>query len=181
MPLIVRQEAFDLGITVLPLAHPALEVEEFCRTGAVVVMPRDHPLAAASVITPGSSSATTGWRRIRDPLVSQQVDELFRAEHRKPRIRFVAPNGAVACELAAAGLGVTLADPLVAQSAAGGGLRHAPLPAGDRARPWPAVPELAAALAGHRRTRGPARRHGRAQAAALARRVSRGSTPRRAQ
>jgi len=177
----VGQEAFDLGITVLPLVHPALEVEEFCRTEAVVVMPRGHPLAAEGVITPAQLVRHDLVATHPRSLVSQQVDQLFRAEHRKPRIRFVAPNGAVACELAAAGLGVTLADPFVAQSSGAAGFvmrRFRPaiaLAYGLLFPSWQprsqATTELAGLIAAH----------GRAQAMALARRASRGSAPRHAQ
>nr|WP_246513804.1 LysR family transcriptional regulator [Neoroseomonas soli] len=168
----VGQEAFDLGITVMPLVHPALEVEEFCRTEAVVVMPHGHPLATEAVITPAELVRHDLVATHPRSMLSQQVDQLFRAEPRKLRIRFVAPSGAVACELAAAGLGVALADPFVAQSSGATGFvmrRFRPaiaLAYGLLFPSWQprsaAASELAALIAGH----------GRRQAAMLARRIS---------
>ena len=118
----VGQEPFDLGITVLPLAHPALEVEEFCRTEAVAVMVAGHPLAACSAVSlddlAGADLVVTHPRS----LIRQQLDQMFRDAGHAPRIRFEAASGVVACQLVGAGLGVAVADPFVVQSSGTAGL-----------------------------------------------------------
>jgi DNA-binding transcriptional LysR family regulator len=53
-------------------------------------------------------------------LLRQNLERLFQENNTQPDIRFEATNGVIACELAAQGLGVTLADPFVALSAAAG-------------------------------------------------------------
>jgi DNA-binding transcriptional LysR family regulator len=50
-------------------------------------------------------------------VLRQHLERLFRENKKRPDIRFEATNGLIACELAAQGLGVALADPFVALSA----------------------------------------------------------------
>lgn len=122
----ITQEQFDVGVGVLPIANSVVEVEPFLRTRAVAVMSKTHPLArrrsvkiadlfdVALIGTPGRT------------LLRQNLERLFQENGKQPYIRFEATNGVVACELAAQGLGVALADPFVALSAGAG--RSAILP-----------------------------------------------------
>jgi DNA-binding transcriptional LysR family regulator len=41
----ITQEQFDIGASILPIDNPAVEVEPFLKTRAVVVMSNAHPLA----------------------------------------------------------------------------------------------------------------------------------------
>jgi len=113
---VVEQEHFDLGVTVLPLAHPGLKVEPLCEVEAVAVMRRDHPLASLSHVTvtdlAGHDMVVTHPRS----LLRQGLERHCRDAGLTPRTRFEASNGVVVCQMAAAGLGVALADPFVARS-----------------------------------------------------------------
>ncbi|WP_426955616.1 LysR family transcriptional regulator [Muricoccus radiodurans] len=118
----VGQEVFDLGITVVPLPHPALTVEEFCQTEVVVVMAPGHPLAALRTVAftdlVKHDLVTTHARS----LLRQHLDQMSRDAGIEARIRFEAANGLVVCQLARAGLGAALADSFVAQSSGAEGL-----------------------------------------------------------
>ncbi len=169
----VGQESFDLGITVLPLSHPALEVEEFCRPEAVAVMAAGHPLAERAMVTladlVGQDLIVTHPRS----LIRQQLDQMFRDAGLSPRIRLETTSGAVACQLVGSGLGVAVADPFVALSSGAAGLvmrrfrPGIPLPYGLLFPAWQprsrAVTQFAELVAGT----------GRRQVAALARRLGR--------
>jgi DNA-binding transcriptional LysR family regulator len=113
---VVEQEHFDLGVTVLPLAHPGLKVEPLCAVEAVAVMRRDHPLAALPQVAvtdlAGHDMVVTHPRS----LLRQGLEQHCREAGVAPRFRFEASNGVVVCQMAAQGLGVALADPFVARS-----------------------------------------------------------------
>jgi len=113
----VGDENFDLALTVLPLLHPAFETEEFLRIDAVAVMHKDHPLAKHAVIELEHLFDIELIVAHSRSIIRQQIDELFSNAGVEPNIRFEATNGLVGCQLAAHGLGITIADPFVAQSA----------------------------------------------------------------
>ncbi|KVS34286.1 MULTISPECIES: LysR family transcriptional regulator [Burkholderia cepacia complex] len=113
----ITHEQFDIGLSVLPIDNPSIDVEPFVRTSAVIAMSDTHELADRNIIS---------FADIRDlPLVAthsrsllrQHLERLFRAQKRTANIRYEATNGLIACELAALGLGIALADPFVAISA----------------------------------------------------------------
>jgi DNA-binding transcriptional LysR family regulator len=95
---VVEQEHFDLGVTVLPLAHPGLKVEPHCAVG-------DRDLAGHDMVVTHPRS-----------LLRQGLEQHCREAGVAPRFRFEASNGVVVCQMAAQGLGVALADPFVARS-----------------------------------------------------------------
>ncbi|WP_233553313.1 LysR substrate-binding domain-containing protein [Teichococcus wenyumeiae] len=113
---VVEQEHFDMGVTVLPLAHSGLKVEPLCEVEAVAVMHRDHPLAALTQVTvqdlAGHDMVVTHPRS----LLRQGLEQHCREAGITPCGRFEASNGVVVCQMAALGLGVALADPFVASS-----------------------------------------------------------------
>ncbi|ONG57883.1 LysR family transcriptional regulator [Pseudoroseomonas deserti] len=112
----VGQEHFDLAVTVLPLTHPALEVEEFCAVEAVAALHPAHPLAARDSLE--LADIATQPLVVTHPrsLIRQRLEALFRAAGESPRIRFETSSGAVACQLASRGMALAIADPFVARS-----------------------------------------------------------------
>ncbi|CAN7621127.1 LysR family transcriptional regulator [Bosea sp. LjRoot9] len=112
----VGQETFDLGVTILPVVHPAFEVEEFLRVEAMVAMLPDHPLAAKEEIAfeefVEAEIIVTHPRSI----LRQHLERLCRETGKSLKIRFEATNGMIACQLAGRGLGCCLSDPFVARS-----------------------------------------------------------------
>jgi DNA-binding transcriptional LysR family regulator len=110
------QENFDLGVSVLPIAHPGVETEEFLVSEAVAAMTPDHPLAGLAEVEiedlAGTSLITTHPRSI----VQQQIDRHCRDRGVVLRSSFETANGMIACQLAERGLGCCIADPFVARS-----------------------------------------------------------------
>lgn len=113
---VVEQEHFDLGVTVLPLAHPRLKVEPVCELEAVVVMRRDNPMARLPQV--GLAELLAHDLVVTHPrsLLRQGLERHCREAGMTLRHRFEASNGVVVCQMVAQGLGVALADPFVALS-----------------------------------------------------------------
>jgi DNA-binding transcriptional LysR family regulator len=110
----VSHEQFDLGISVLPIDNPLIETEEFIAVPAVAVMTEDHALAGLPAVSitdlDGVSLVATGPRSV----LRQRLDRALLKARVEPIIRFETPSGMVACQLAARGIGVAVADPFVA-------------------------------------------------------------------
>ena len=113
---VVEQEHFDLGVTVLPIAHPGLRVEPVCTVEAVVVMREDHPLARLRRVELAELVAHDLVVTHPRSLLRQGLEHHCREAGLTPRLRFEASNGAVVCQMAALGLGAALSDPFVARS-----------------------------------------------------------------
>ncbi|SEK07334.1 LysR family transcriptional regulator [Paraburkholderia diazotrophica] len=112
----ITHEQFDVGLSILPIDNPAIEVEPFLRTRAVIVMSESHPLAKRDVVSLADILDLPLVATHSRSLLRQHLERLFRNEKKKANIRYEATNGLTACELAAQGLGVALADPIVAIS-----------------------------------------------------------------
>ncbi|MEF2553483.1 LysR family transcriptional regulator [Aurantimonas sp. A2-1-M11] len=110
------RERFDLGITVLPLDNDTIDVEPMVSVRAVAVMRQDHPLAAKAIIEACDLIDVPLVANAPRTVMRQCLDTAFRRIGATPRIRLETPNGVVACELAARGLGVAVADGFVARS-----------------------------------------------------------------
>lgn len=118
----IAQAQFDVGVSVLPIDNPTIEVEPFVRVRTVVVMSATHPLASRAVIGIEDLFDIPLVATHARSLLRQNLERLFREQSRVPNIRFEATNGLIACELAAQGLGVALADPFVALSTGAAGM-----------------------------------------------------------
>lgn len=112
----VGRELFDLGITVLPMENPAFETEGLVTANAVAVMAEGHPLAARPTVTLEDLLTTTLIATSSRSVLRQRLDQAFREIGRLPDIRFETPNGLIACQLAARGIGVCVADAFIAHS-----------------------------------------------------------------
>lgn len=112
----ITREQFDVGVCVLPIDNPSIVVEPFLHTRAVIVMSEGHPLAAQDVVSLDDILDLPLVSTHSRSLLRQQLERMFREERRKPNIRYETTNGLIACELAAQGLGVALADPFIAIS-----------------------------------------------------------------
>ena len=112
----VGQETFDLGITVLPLSHPAFKTEEFLRTEAMVAMLPDHPFAHYDSVDFLDLIEVDVIVMHPRSIIRQHLERLCRETGKTLKSRFEATNGVIACQLAGRGLGCCLSDPFVAQS-----------------------------------------------------------------
>lgn len=122
----ITREQFDVGLSILPIDNPTIEAEPFVRTSAVIVMAEDHELVGRDVISVDDLIDLPLVATHSRSLLRQHLERLFRGKKRTANIKYEATNGLVACELAASGLGVALADPFVAISSGAANLQIRP-------------------------------------------------------
>ena len=107
-------------------------------------MRQGHPLAQAASVSladlAGHDLVVTHPRS----LIRQQMDQMFRDAGLKPVVRLETSSGAIACQLAAMGLGIAVADPFVALSSGATSYVMRRFRAGHRPALRPAVPGVAA-------------------------------------
>jgi DNA-binding transcriptional LysR family regulator len=119
----------DIGLVKEPAAHPALDRRHLATVGTDVVLPRGHRLAARDVIAAedlaGEPLVLLGRHR---PVRIELEDALLRAGVR-PRVAIETHAVSIACRFVALGLGLTLANALLARAEAGGALVTRPFAA----------------------------------------------------
>ena len=110
------REQFDVGITVLPLDDSSFETEPMASVDVVAVMHKGHRFAARDQVS--FEDLIDEPLIINSPrtVMRHRIDALFRKKGITPNIRLETPNGTVACEFAARGLGVSISDGFVARS-----------------------------------------------------------------
>lgn len=117
----------EVGFIRLPAQKPGLRLTPLARVRTVCVMPRGHPLAARPEVAirdlAGQPLILLG--RMRAP--RRGIDEVFWAAGVRPDVRVEAHSVMSACGMAAAGLGVTLVNELMARDYARFGVEIRPL------------------------------------------------------
>ena len=117
----------DLGIVALPFSQTDMERVAFADADVVAVLPAGHPLGGQNKIA---------MVDLRDePFIALRGSTLLRAQidiaaaragfALNPRIETT--SGVTACEFVARGLGITIADPIVASSFLSAGVQIRPL------------------------------------------------------
>lgn len=112
----VGQENFDLGITVVPLDNPLLDVEPFISVNVVAAMDAKNPLARKSIVTAQDLSGASLIALHPRSVIRQSLSPIIAGLDEPPMVRFETTNGILACQLAARGLGVAISDPFIATS-----------------------------------------------------------------
>jgi DNA-binding transcriptional LysR family regulator len=122
----VTAQQIDLGISVLPVNHPAVHVEKLARVNAVCVLPRTHRLAAKDVIRPadlhGEMFVSLGSEDRARHLIDRAFDEAGIAR----QMRLETHISEAACRLVENGAGVAIVDPFTAAGFAQDGLIATP-------------------------------------------------------
>ena len=102
----------DAALVINAVEHPSIEMERLESPPAIAALPRGHVLATKAVLRPEDfhqqayiAFGVTGMMRRR-------TDALFEAHGVRPDIIIEATTAPNVAELVAAGLGVTVADPL---------------------------------------------------------------------
>ena len=119
----------DLAVVALPFTQTDLRQIVFAETQLVAVLPKGHPLTARRSVKLQDLAAERFIALRPTTLLRAQIDiAVARAGFAlSPRIETT--SGATACELAARGLGVTVADPVLAASFRDKGIEMRPLAA----------------------------------------------------
>jgi DNA-binding transcriptional LysR family regulator len=108
----ISRQHFDIGLGALPTVHAALRTEELCRVPAVAVMSSTHRLADRLSITVDELIDEPLVVPIAGTVNRQNMDTILENAGVTPKIRTECGSGVLACQLAAAGVGITICDAL---------------------------------------------------------------------
>jgi len=118
----ITTHEFDVGLVVLPIDNPAVDIKRLGSSPVLVVLSAEHGLSRrrsldfTQIMDEPVIALAEGTRDRRD------MDALFRSHSVKPRVRGVVPTVEAAASLVAAGVGVSFADELSISA-----LRHLPI------------------------------------------------------
>lgn len=115
---LVRRQ-LDVGIISSRIEHPGLTTEPLIRRPLVCLLPPGHRLAEKEVVTPTDLAEEPFIAFTPESHTRVRVDEAFKSYGVKPNIVIDATTAPNVCEFVAAGLGVTLVHPLLADSVRG--------------------------------------------------------------
>lgn len=109
----VATRKLDLGLIEPGFNNPYLALEPLMEHSLVCILPLGHPLAKKSIIKPADLHEIPFVAFNPDTFSGHRVDAVLDAHKARPQKRFVVNAGVTVCELVAAGVGVSLAHPLV--------------------------------------------------------------------
>src|SRR5215472_16337538 len=128
----MARDNVDLAVVALPFTQTDLHQIVFAEADPVAVLPWGHPLAARRTIRMQHLAAERFIALRPTTLLRAQIDMAAARAGLALNPRIETTSGATACELAARGLGVTVADPVLAASFRGKGVEMRPLATGLR-------------------------------------------------
>lgn len=118
----VASGRIDLGFVKAPADHPALEMIDLVRTGTDVVLRSDHPLAAKKKISPRDLGSEALILLGHNRPFRVQLDQIFLREGIVPNILIETQAVSAACSFVREGVGMTIANSLLARAEATDGL-----------------------------------------------------------
>ncbi|MFV3074927.1 LysR substrate-binding domain-containing protein [Niveispirillum fermenti] len=104
----------DVGLVEPGLDNPYAMFEPLMEHPLVCIMPRDHPLSAKTLIEPPDLHGVPFVSVNPDSSFGHRVNTMFETYKVRPQVAMIANVASTLCEFVAAGLGVSLAHPLVA-------------------------------------------------------------------
>lgn len=107
-------QQIDLGISMLRVDHPSIEVESLVRVNAVCVLPPKHRLARRAAIAPADLQDEAFIGLGREDRAAYAVTRVFDDQGVARRIHLETNLSEVACRLVAQGVGVSIVDPFTA-------------------------------------------------------------------
>ena len=105
---------YDLGIGALPVDHPRIRTERILRVQAKAIVPHSNPLSRQSRISGDELKGQPIIRLMHGLLLRNQLDDIFRSAGVIPNEVWEVASSQMACALMAEGVGITIADELVA-------------------------------------------------------------------
>jgi DNA-binding transcriptional LysR family regulator len=118
----VTAQQVDLGISILPVDHPAVRVEPLASVAAVCVLPRGHRLARRKLIRPADLRGEMFVSLASDDRARHMIDRAFDAVGVARQLRLETHLSELACRLVESGAGVSIVDPFTAVEFAEDGL-----------------------------------------------------------
>jgi len=116
-------QQFDLGVAALPIDFPGIRSRHFADVRLVIAMPEGHRLAAKEVLTADDIKDEPFIALRPFTLLRQCIDDLMEKQRLPLRLVMETSSGQSACQLAALGMGIALADPILAANVPGVVLR----------------------------------------------------------
>jgi len=104
----------DFGIAWMSVDHPAIRCDLLCEVDGVLVMARDHPLAALDTVTPEALREHPFIHFTRDTRTRLLIDRLCEERGVTLDSRIQAYMSESACTFAASGIGVGIVNPFTA-------------------------------------------------------------------
>lgn len=111
----------DVGISMMPVDHPAVRDEILCEVDAVCVLPNDHRLCGKPEIEPQDLAGENFISFLRDGRLRHVIDSVFEEARVIRELRIDAFMSDSACAFVAAGVGVSIVEPFTAGEYAGRG------------------------------------------------------------
>lgn len=121
------EQRFDLGLAEQATPLPGVRVEPVLEADEVAVLPAGHPLASRRRLALKDFDAQDFISLAEDDPYRREIDARFAATGVQRRLRLQTHSAVAVCELARAGLGVAIVNPLTAAACASDGLVVRPL------------------------------------------------------
>jgi DNA-binding transcriptional LysR family regulator len=112
----------DMGFVKAPVEHPALDSIDLVTVGTDVVLLEDHPLARKPQIHPMDLKSEKLILLGRNRPFRVQLDQMFLQAGIRPEILIETQAVSAACSFVREGLGITIANALLARGESGDGL-----------------------------------------------------------
>lgn len=109
----------DVALVISGLEHPSMIVEPLGSPPAVVILPLGHRLAAKAELSPKDIDGEPFVSFGPSGVTRRKVDGMFEAHGMRPNIVVEATGAPNVSEFVAAGIGITIADPLSLEFVAG--------------------------------------------------------------
>ncbi len=117
----IASQRADVGISMMPVDHPAVRDEMLCQVDAVCVLPTGHRLGRKKSVAPPDLAGETFISFTRDGRLRHVIDNLFEQARVSRDLRIEAFMSDSACAFVAAGVGVSIVEPFTASEYAANG------------------------------------------------------------
>lgn len=104
----------DVGISMMPVDHPAVRDEILCEVDAVCVIPNGHRLSSKPFIEPRDLAGENFISFMRDGRLRHVIDSVFEDARVCRQLRIDAFMSDSACAFVAAAVGVSIVEPFTA-------------------------------------------------------------------
>jgi DNA-binding transcriptional LysR family regulator len=112
----VSSAKYDLGVATLPIEHEAIDTEPLCSMDAVCIVPLDHQLARKKFIRARDLSDEQFISLEPGTMFRYRTDEVFGSQGIRRKISVEAQSTVTVCNMVAAGIGLSLVHPFVANT-----------------------------------------------------------------
>lgn len=136
----VATQGFDLGFGMFSPDRPGVSFEKLCTMRAVCVLPPDHPLAEKDVIHAHDLHGQRFIGMVDEDRAQLEIDRIFAECGSERELVIKAQLTEMCCSFAAAGVGVSIVDPLSTEGFARSALVVKPFRPVVTANVWVVMP-----------------------------------------